>query len=115
MAISGVVSARDTGYQIRLWLGILLLLAGFLGHYLAAHAIGGTYIAYRDHMGGFVFLTVVTGAIIAGFGTRFMARAPRHHTPHSWRAAGGNWTFCLYQSVQRTRLAANFDESSIKQ
>lgn len=53
------------------WLGLILLVAGFLGHYFAARAIGGTYIAYRDHIAGFVFLTLVSGAIVAAFGWRF--------------------------------------------
>lgn len=54
-----------------LWLGVLLLAGGLLGHVLAAIAIGGTYIAYRDHIFGFVFLTLVSGALIAGLGWRF--------------------------------------------
>ena len=71
MVTTGVGPARDSGYSIRLWMGSLFLVVGFLGHYLAARAIGGTYIAYRDHMGGFVFLTIVTGVVIAGLGLRF--------------------------------------------
>lgn len=54
-----------------LWLGVILLFAGLLGHFLAARAIGGSYIAYRDHIGGFVGLTLVSGAIIALVGRRF--------------------------------------------
>ena len=54
-----------------LWLGVILVFAGLLGHYLAARAIGGSYIAYRDHIGGFVGLTLVSGAIIAFLGRRF--------------------------------------------
>ena len=53
------------------WIGVLLLVVGFLGHFFAARAIGGTYIAYRDHIFGFVFLTLVSGAIVAGLGWRF--------------------------------------------
>jgi uncharacterized membrane protein (UPF0136 family) len=53
------------------WLGVLLLGAGLLGHLLAARAIGGTYIAYRDHIFGFVFLTLVSGALLAALGWRF--------------------------------------------
>ena len=51
--------------------GVVLLVGGLLGHVLAAQAIGGTRLAYRDHLLGFVGLTVVTGAIIAGIGSRF--------------------------------------------
>ena len=50
---------------------MLLLVVGFLGHFFAARAIGGTYIAYRDHIFGFVFLTPVSGALVAGLGWRF--------------------------------------------
>jgi hypothetical protein len=53
------------------WLGVLLLVVGFLGHYLAARAIGGSYIAYRDHIFGFFLILLVTGGIIAGLGWRF--------------------------------------------
>jgi len=53
------------------WLGVILLVAGFLGHFFAARAIGGTYIAYRDHIFGFVALTLVSAAIVALFGMRF--------------------------------------------
>ena len=57
--------------QIWTWLGVILLVVGFLGHYFAARAIGGTYIAYRDHIFGFFVILLVTGAIIAGLGWRF--------------------------------------------
>ena len=53
------------------WLGAILLVVGFLGHYFAARAIGGSYIAYRDHILGFFLILVVTGAIIAGLGWKF--------------------------------------------
>jgi hypothetical protein len=57
--------------QRRIWLGVLLLVVGFLGHFFAARAIGGTYVAYRDHVFGFFLILLVTGAIIAGLGWRF--------------------------------------------
>ena len=53
------------------WLGVILLVVGFLGHYFAARAIGGSYIAYRDHIFGFFVVLLVTGLIIAGLGWRF--------------------------------------------
>ena len=53
------------------WLGVVLLVVGFLGHFFAARAIGGPYIAYRDHIFGFFAILLVTGAIIAGLGWRF--------------------------------------------
>jgi hypothetical protein len=54
-----------------IWLGVILTVVGFLGHFFAARAIGGSYVAFRDHIGGFVMILVVTGAIIAGLGWRF--------------------------------------------
>ena len=52
-------------------IGAVLLAVGLLCHLLAAQAIGGTFIAYRDHIGGFVILCLVPGAILAGLGWRF--------------------------------------------
>ena len=49
----------------------VLLAIGFCGHFFAARAIGGSYIAFRDHIGGFFLILVVTGAIIVGLGWRF--------------------------------------------
>jgi len=54
-----------------MWLGIALLAAGLSGHLFAARAIGGYYIAYRDHIVGFVGLTIISGLIIAVLGWRF--------------------------------------------
>jgi hypothetical protein len=51
-----------------MWLGAVLLFAGFLGHFFAARAIGGTYIAYRDHIFGFMLLTVVSAVIVGVIG-----------------------------------------------
>jgi hypothetical protein len=63
--------AADRARPLRIWLGGALLVAGLLGHLFAARAIGGHYVAYRDHIFGFVILTAVTGAVIAGLGWRF--------------------------------------------
>ena len=57
--------------QLYTSLGVVLLVVGFLGHYFAARAIGGSYIAYRDHIFGFFVILLVTGLIIAGLGWRF--------------------------------------------
>jgi len=61
----------DTYRQARIWFGVVLMVAGLLGHVFAARAIGGSYIAFRDHIFGFVMILLVTGAIIAGLGWRF--------------------------------------------
>jgi uncharacterized membrane protein (UPF0136 family) len=52
-------------------ISVLLLAIGFCGHFFAARAIGGSYIAFRDHIGGFFLILVVTGLIIGGLGWRF--------------------------------------------
>jgi hypothetical protein len=56
---------------MRTALGVILLVVGLLGHLLAAHAIGGSAMAYRHHILGFFLILLVTGAIIAGLGWRF--------------------------------------------
>jgi hypothetical protein len=56
------------------WLGVLLLVVGFLGHFFAAQAGGGSYIQYRDHIFGFFLILLVTGALIAGLGWFFWRR-----------------------------------------
>ena len=63
--------APSTTQRQWILLGLILTLLGLLGHIFAARAIGGTYIAYRDHIRGFVFIGVVTGAIIFAFGRFF--------------------------------------------
>ena len=65
------VATADTARRLRLWLGVTLLGVGLLGHLLSAQAIGGYYVAYRDHIFGFFLLTTITGVIIAGLGWRF--------------------------------------------
>jgi hypothetical protein len=52
--------------------GALLLLGlGLLGHLYAAHAIGGSRVAYTHHVLGFLFILLVTGGILVGLGRRF--------------------------------------------
>ena len=63
--------SAGTNSRLRMWLGVILLAVGLAGHLFAAQAIGGYYVAYRDHIFGFVVIAVVTGAIIAGLGWRF--------------------------------------------
>lgn len=57
-------------------LGLLLLAAALLCHLLAAHAIGGSYRAYRDHTAGFVILTAVPGLVLWLLGRRFWPGRP---------------------------------------
>jgi hypothetical protein len=62
---------QGTASRRRAWLGVFLLGVGLLGHLLAARAIGGSYVAYRDHIFGFFLILLVSGALIAGLGWRF--------------------------------------------
>lgn len=65
IAVAGTVSRR------RIWLGVILLGVGLLGHLLAAQAIGGSPVAYGHHIFGFFLILLVSGALIAGLGWRF--------------------------------------------
>ncbi len=71
MEASGGVQGGRTASRNRILLGVILLVLGFLGHFFAARAIGGTYPAFRDHVFGFFLILVVSGAIIWGLGLRF--------------------------------------------
>ena len=70
MADPGSVGVAPAPSRRLAWLGALLIVVGFLGHFFAARAIG-TYIYYRDHIFGFFLILLVTGPIIAGLGWRF--------------------------------------------
>jgi hypothetical protein len=67
--------ARKTNAAL-LSLGALLIVVAFFCHFFAARAIGGSYVAFRDHIAGFFLILVVTGAIIAGLGWRFWKGRP---------------------------------------
>lgn len=71
MGTSGAISAVGSASRTRIWLGVLLIVVGFFGHFFAARAIGGSYIAFRDHIFGFFLILLVTGSIIAWLGSRF--------------------------------------------
>jgi hypothetical protein len=53
------------------WLGLILLVAGFFGHFFAAMALGPGHNAWRDHMLGFAGLTVLSAIIVGAIGWRF--------------------------------------------
>ena len=71
MGTSRAGDSTDPDRRLRIWLGLVLLGAGLLGHLLAAQAIGGSQLAYTHHLAGFVGLSVVSGAILAGLGWWF--------------------------------------------
>jgi hypothetical protein len=57
-------------------IGGILIAVALLLHVLSARAIGGSYIAYRDHIFGFFLILVVSGAIIGIVGWRFWRGRP---------------------------------------
>ena len=57
--------------RLAVWGGVLLLGLGLLGHLYAAHAIGGSRLAYTHHVLGFFLILLVTGGLLAGLGWRF--------------------------------------------
>ena len=71
MGASHMVDSSHATQRIWSWIGVVLLVLGLLGHVFAAKAIGGTHLAYRDHLLGFVVITVIAGAIIFAVGSRF--------------------------------------------
>jgi hypothetical protein len=63
------------------WLaGIVMNVAGLSGHLLAAAAIANKYttswIAYRDHVGGFLLIMLVLALIVAPLGRKFWRGRP---------------------------------------
>jgi hypothetical protein len=79
MTASNAVPIEHRHNYSWIWIGALLTVVGFLGHFFAARAIGGYAIAYRDHIFGFFLILVVTGAVIALLG-RFFWRGRRDIT-----------------------------------
>jgi hypothetical protein len=65
------IAVTGTARRRGIWLGAMLLVAGLLGHVLAAHDVGGSPTAYRHHLTGFFGASLVSGALIAGLGWRF--------------------------------------------
>jgi hypothetical protein len=71
MGMPSMTEGPSSTRRTRILLGLVLLALGFLGHVLAARAIGGSSVAFRDHIAGFFLILVVTGVIIAGLGWKF--------------------------------------------
>jgi hypothetical protein len=68
MDISSTGAASPARSRLLRWGAWLLLGLGLLGHLYAAHAMGGSRIAYTHHVLGFGLILLVTGGIIAGLG-----------------------------------------------
>jgi 4-amino-4-deoxy-L-arabinose transferase-like glycosyltransferase len=71
MGSTAAAPVSGSNRRTRIWLGLLLLVAGLSGHLFAAQAIGGSYIAYRDHIAGFSILTLASVMIVALLEWRF--------------------------------------------
>lgn len=83
--------ARGPASRLRMRAGIVLIALGLLGHLYAAHAIGGSRVAYTHHVFGFFLILVVSGAIIAALGWRFWRFPSGYHGPDRRRGAGALW------------------------
>ncbi|HMI56528.1 MAG TPA: hypothetical protein VK511_00630 [Gemmatimonadaceae bacterium] len=71
MGTASMSAASSSKRRSRVLLGWVFLALGLLGHVLAARAIGGTRLAFRDHIAGFVILSLVSWAIIGPLGWKF--------------------------------------------
>ncbi len=71
MGTSSTAAAPPSTGRLLRWGGWLLLGLGLLGHLYAAHAMGGSRVAYTHHVLGFGLILLVTGGLIAGLGYRF--------------------------------------------
>jgi len=76
MTTPPTADGRSPASRRRIRVGIVLLVLGLIGHLYAAHAIGGSRLAYTHHVFGFFLILVVTGAIIAALGWRFWRSRP---------------------------------------
>ena len=57
--------------NVRIWLGVLLLAIGLLGHLMAANAEGGRALHYRHHIIGWFVLSVGSAILVAILGRFF--------------------------------------------
>ena len=71
MGSPSTVTTRRAPGRLTFWGSVLLLGLGLLGHLYAAHAIGGSRVAYTHHVLGFVAILVVTGGFLLGLGRLF--------------------------------------------
>jgi hypothetical protein len=68
MSTASTTDGRSPASRLRIWVGIVLLAVGLIGHLVAAHAGGGSSVHYTHHVFGFFLILVVTGGIIAALG-----------------------------------------------
>jgi hypothetical protein len=60
-------SAPSANRSVR-FLAAALTAAGLTGHLVAAHAIGGSALAYQHHVMGFALILLVSVALVGGLG-----------------------------------------------
>ena len=71
MGTSSSSSIAGIAGRGRIWLGMILLVVGLLGHLGSAYLIRANPLAYPDHIKGFLGIAVITGLIVAGLGRLF--------------------------------------------
>jgi len=71
MGSQAATAVVDSSRRARVWLGLLLLVAGLSGHLFAAQAIGGSFVAYKDHIEGFSILTFASVVVVGLLEWRF--------------------------------------------
>lgn len=71
MGTASVNTVAGTIGRRQIWLGVVVLVLGLLGHLVSAYMIRLNPRAYPDHIEGFIGIAVVTGIIIAGLGRLF--------------------------------------------
>ena len=104
MTTSRIIVAPAKSRSPELWLGVVLVVAGLLGHVLAARAIGGSPVAFRDHLFGFLLILLVTGGLIAMLGRRFWPR----RTDRTWLLIGVvQALFGLYVYIERFHIGGH--------
>jgi hypothetical protein len=104
MTTPSTASDSTPSRSAELWLGMLLVAAGLLGHVLAALAIGGTRLAFRDHLAGFALILVVTGGLIAVAGRRFWP----NRSERTWLIVGiVQALFGVYVYIERFNVSGH--------
>jgi uncharacterized membrane protein HdeD (DUF308 family) len=71
METRSTVDVSPPSHRLMRASALLLLGLALLGHLYAAHAMGGSRVAYTHHVLGFVLILLVTGGILAGLGRLF--------------------------------------------
>ena len=68
MSTASSTDGRSPSSRLLIWVGIVLLAVGLIGHLVAAHTGGGSSVHYTHHVFGFFLILFVTGGIIAALG-----------------------------------------------